>query len=279
MTNRTVGLGLVSLACLALGAVACGGSGGPVAMDDVPARYSEALCGKVYECCTPVQLMGNMFTGTDQKSCQVQMAGLLQLSVSQWKKSEMAGRIVYHGDKAGACIDAFKAATCTQLNAGMDPTSADPNCRSTIEPKVALAGACSQTEECIGGTCEGAVTSPPKDGVCKPFASSGASCSDASCADGTWCDNAGGSPTCKVTKADGLSCNSSNECMSGGCNGGDSSMGMPGTCGGKVAPGQCFASGCAVTPARPSLLSGLCAVAMVGLALLRARRSRHGRRP
>lgn len=211
------------------GGMACGGGGGSdIALSDLPPEIAQATCGKAFECCTAAEFMDQYGVATEAE-CVTQFTALLQSQVGVWQAAIDAGRLAYHAGNAGGCISALNDMSCADYaGSGGDPTG---SCDDPFEGLVAADGACSSSDECVSGYCEGATTSPPADGACKTRPAIGAMCPDFTCVDGAYCEFGAMGSTCVATKADGMSCNGGYECTSGGCNGGDPMMGTPGMCG------------------------------------------------
>lgn len=224
------------LAVVALvAAVGCGGGGGSVSMGDVPAKFSHAYCTKAFECCTSAEIavQFGFFNPpiTTEAECETTYTSLISGFFASEQAGITAGKIVYHGDAAGSCIDNVSSESCAEFAAN---TNGD--CKAAFTGTVATGTTCANDDECTTGYCMGATTQPPVNGTCADKPTNGQACPDFTCADGSFCDFSMQPPMCATPKADGMSCNSADECASHGCNGGNPMMGMPGTCG---APTMC----------------------------------------
>jgi hypothetical protein len=181
------------------GSVGMGGSGGGVGgsmggadagtpsnvpLERMPTELARALCEKMYACCSPAQLMNNLFAGSNQQSCQTNLATLLTLAVPSIQESLTRGRATYHGDKLGTCLMKLRAQDCAQARMSNLEESAVPECEQFLEPKVALGGDCSDSGDCINSYCEGAIDA--QLGKCAPKKQDGQTCEgDDQCASGS----------------------------------------------------------------------------------------------
>jgi hypothetical protein len=167
------------------GSVATGGSGGGNPLTNVPVDLATVVCHRLYECCTPDELMGNLVAGGTEQDCVVIYGGFVGLLVAAVQPSISAGRIAYHDDAFDACIPALGEIDCATLRAGTDDPAA-AQCGVVFEPLVAMGAACTQHGECINGWCEAA--SGSAEGQCAPKKTDGAECvDDGECVSG-YCD-------------------------------------------------------------------------------------------
>jgi len=156
------------------GSVAAGGSGGNP-LTNVPVDLATVVCHRLYECCTPDELMGNLVAGGTEQDCVVIYGGFVGLLVAAVQPSISAGRIAYHDDAFDSCIPALGEIDCATLRAGTDDPAA-AQCGVVFEPLVAMGGACTQHGECINGWCETAAGSA--EGQCAPKKADGIECVD-----------------------------------------------------------------------------------------------------
>lgn len=188
MRVRTLGYGLLA-ASLAIGACGGdsedgdggGGSGGGSAgmpLDDVLPAIVELQCNAIDSCAS--DLMSIYLSGMQ---CEDYFGRMFE--DGDWPnivKAVEDGRIVYHGDKAQACLDAWAALGCDMFT-----MRAPSICDETLEGTVEEGGACTLDGECKGpffckveGSCPG---------VCTARQGEGAACkSDDACQDGLGCD-------------------------------------------------------------------------------------------
>lgn len=149
-----------------------------------------------------------------------------QLQMSPSTVAEVrAGRILYNGNNAKACLDAYANATCDKTDeAGRAPV---PQCFELFRGAVDADGECFQDAECISGHCQIQVadqncpvgkcignTPPPA----LTFGQLGDSCSTGTCAAGLYCDIE--TFTCLNLLSNGAPCVTNADCGYGlGCAG------------------------------------------------------------
>ncbi len=208
-----------------------GGSGGSLGIDGLPAAYASHYCKKAFACCSSADIAVH-FAGlniTDEASCESQYTGLFMIAISQDKQAIADGTLVYDGDAAAACLDLLDTQSCTDFaRSGGDLSGA--SCPDPFTGKVAEGQSCVNDSVCTSGYCEGDTQAPVKAGICKAPPTSGRPCPDFTCAANLRCDFTTGTETCAPLLADGMPCDTGDDCTSGGCNGGDG-MGTQGTCG------------------------------------------------
>jgi hypothetical protein len=149
-----------------------------------------------------------------------------------------AGHLLYNGNNAKTCLDAYANATCDKTDeSGRAPT---PECFELFRGAVDADGECFQDEECISGDCQIQVadqtcamgkcvgnTPPPQFS----FGQAGDPCSTGTCAAGLFCDNA--TFKCATLVPSGGPCVTNADCAYGlGC------AGSPRTCKALPAVGQ-----------------------------------------
>jgi hypothetical protein len=201
---------------------ACGGGGsGTVALADFPAEYGAVYCAKAVECCTTAELEEQVLSSSEEECNQVFVGLLGTLLLPVLEDGVEQGRLIYHGDRIGDCIDALDAMSCDDFNSALSG-SGFTGCDDPFEPLVDVDGECGTDADCISGYCSGDSTDLEGNftyGVCAVAPTAGQPCDDFHCADGAWCD----SGTCAEPQADGAACSSRDSCASGACN--------EGTCG------------------------------------------------
>jgi hypothetical protein len=199
-----------------------GGGGGDVTIDKAPSELAAAICGHVFQCCDEQErgfLSASLMTPIpDEASCTTAFTGKFGGGFTDVQASVTAGRVQYHADKAGACIDHIDAASCGGL--GFLDTDL---CNQAFEGTVAAGGKCAIDEDCAGGFCKGA-TDGNVDGTCVATPKTGEACPDQECADGSFCNNDG---MCAALVANGGACTGNDECQSNHC---DMTGGAGGTC-------------------------------------------------
>ncbi len=210
------------LVTLALAVNTCGSPPNPtpaptLALADVPARMAEVVCHQSFACCTTAEVMQRyMGLGiTDEASCVTVASGLIQaFLIPQVQAGITAGRVVYHGDFAAACMNLYAALSCVEFShVGSDMPAACQNpfeglgqvgdpCHAEVE--------CTATNYCVGGTAA-------MDGMCAARPVLGQPCPDFTCATGLYCDNTPATPVCAAPLADGQACMTGDECQSDSC--------------------------------------------------------------
>ncbi len=212
MLNR--GFMSVVVVCGSLLGGACGGSDAdPVAAENYFDEAFKLTCERAFDCCTQSELDAQFGTldpqPTNVEECIAAYGAFAALIEPDFLASIEAGRTNYDADKAGACFDAARGLACAaDLDADL------PDCATIVTPKVALGGACSQSEECIGDascvTPDGAEL-----GECAAQAAIGEACASVECVDTAFCDFI--ADACVAKKANGEACAGSYECDSDYC--------------------------------------------------------------
>lgn len=169
------------------------GAGGSteLKLEDVPKAVAEAMCTGVSSCAGP--MFQTYLAGSDcvELYTNYVFEGSLAATIEAVEK----GTIVYHADKADACISGFGAVACDQTK------RAPEVCEEALQGTIAVGGDCTLDAECVGTAyCKVDATCP---GKCSPREASGAACSDNDdCQDGFGClDGKCGKPV-----ADGQPC-------------------------------------------------------------------------
>ena len=191
----------------------CGGgsgSDGPVPLDQVGSKFATVTCAKIFECCTPAEIMEEygFFGGgfTDEQDCVAKFAPFITQELQDETQAAIdAGKLTYNADKAGECLSLAESASCAEYN------SDGPNvCDQITTGLVAADAECSDDEECASGYCEG--DGDQSAGLCKTMPGVGDTCPDFECSNGNYCEF--GSPSiCAAQKADGQPCGSDEECI------------------------------------------------------------------
>jgi hypothetical protein len=144
-----------------------------------------------------------------------------RVSAAQDQASIAAGRIIYHPEKAQACLDALEVVLgCSVTNIfGAAAKAAENACKAAYEPTVADGAACYTSLECISQSCEIPFDCSMAccEGKCASStkAKVGESCANGeTCADGAYCEmDAMGAPTtCAAQAAEGQPCTSFDGC-------------------------------------------------------------------
>jgi hypothetical protein len=198
--------------------VGCGtvdrGSGVPI--DQAASEAARTICPKAYSCCTASQLMGNDSAGTDEPSCEQKTQQSYQSQLDGVQTSQDLGRARYDGGKLDACLKTIRSADCATLDMTNHVTGV-PGCESFVTPLVAVGGACSNDYECIESFCQRAPMTSG-DGVCQPYAGTGAPCSDQQkCGAGLVCDGSTNVCTILATPPTTNACFYASGCDVAGC--------------------------------------------------------------
>ncbi len=183
---------------------------------ELPGAVAASQCGSLFRCCNATELM-DRFDGSDppittEAECTSSFTALFQSAFGRQMEAIAAGRLLYNGDEAFACLMRIDAAAC-----GMATEVAQDSCNETVfVGTVAVTGMCRSDEECMGASvyCDGG--SQTQFGRCTAKPGVGASCTF-ECVDGAYCDFS--STTCVAKKPNGRACQQSLECTSDYCNG------------------------------------------------------------
>ena len=190
------------------------GCGGGISIEEYPTAFRDAYCKYLARC-------GSF---PDVATCQHANIGINLVIDPSSKSAIDKGKVIFDGNLAQDCLDAFGAQTCDQTDS--DGRAFFPaKCRDIVKGTVGDGGACALDAECLSGKCNitsTAMTCPM--GTCmggaKPVpGGTGAMCSSSTdCAVGFYCDFT--NQVCADLKAAGATCQSTNECAYGlGCAG------------------------------------------------------------
>jgi hypothetical protein len=190
---------------------ACGGSGdlgrpfGPVALAGYAATAREAYCRQLVRC-------GEV---EDLATCARVNVQLIVLAPANPADID-DGTAIYDPVQAGLCLDAIATASC-------DPTSEERRapiaaCSHVLTGTLLAGVSCAADRECISGRCDkSSPQCPPGDGCCTgvcagdtppTLAAVGASCANADCERGAYCDGL----TCQALRPLAAACNSQEQC-------------------------------------------------------------------
>lgn len=194
---------------------ACGGDdettpppgGGDLTVDELTAKTLDIRCSSGVEC--------HLYES--EAECKAtSMSGS-----AQYKASIAAGRIIYHPEKAQACLDALEQVLgCSIIDIfGPAVTAAEDACTEAYEPTVAEGGTCYGNPECISQNCEIPFDCSMAccEGKCAAVSQVkiGESCANGeACADDAYCQaDAMGTPTtCAARVTEGQPCSSFDAC-------------------------------------------------------------------
>lgn len=163
-----------------------------IPMEELPAEIAAVYCGEILPCLGPLE--GLFLNGAD---CEETFGAQFEdQQVPQWEAAIEAGTLVYHADKARACLDAFAATGCD-----IPSTRTPAECEEALEGTVALGEDCNAGLECAGVAYCHFVNQCP--GTCEALEPAGATCvADDNCEDGLSCQ--GGN--CQAPGAEGDAC-------------------------------------------------------------------------
>ena len=204
-----------------VGLASCGGDDAqPITVDELPGEYARALCGQARACAG--ELVDVFFGGLD---CVTLYTNALEdAELENLKTSIEAGRVVYDAGRAGDCIAALGALSCSEL---VNPQPAA--CEDALRGTIAEGDSCGSDFECMGDAfCDRPAGACP--GTCTARRAAGGECvEDDHCRAGLEC----GATTmrCVDPAGDGMPCEggSAPECEPGlVCLG--QMAGTPGTC-------------------------------------------------
>jgi hypothetical protein len=222
-------IGLILLAHLLLAGDGGGGGdddgiGDNLLFEDIDDVASTTICAKIFECCDATERMEEfgLFTPVPQNEaeCVTAYKGIYAAFLPMMQARIDAGTVVYHGDKAAQCMNAVAAASCAAWGGSQNIDATDPSCEQTFSGTVANGTACTDSEECADGSCDG------DPGMCTAFVAMGQSCLGGTCADGLYCKyNENGTAVCTTQEANGTACSDNGTCASDFC---DIPMGMVG---------------------------------------------------
>lgn len=205
---------------------ACGGGtdsgsvddGPSIALAELPAKYSEALC-QVFTSCVG-DLYGIFRPG---ETCLKNISITIEEALATLPDAVDAGRVKYHGTKTQKCLDDLAAGSCDTL-AQRQPES----CKAALEGTIEQGGACTLDAECTGQQyCKTSAACP---GSCAPYEKAGGACSsNDNCASGLKC---GDNLHCVAPSKAGEACEQGEPKCADGllCLGQDSTAKTPGSC-------------------------------------------------
>lgn len=198
---------------------------------DLTTRLGTAYCSYAIRCGTTSFFEQYLLRSTIT-NCATQTAtyfanttfGQYQLAIDQ-------GTLIYHSDRAAACLASFDALGCGPTALSGPP----PACRETFVGAVADGGSCTISEECSATSfCSATGTTC---GACMHRPQIGESCASLACADDAWCD----AGTCAAFLPAGSACDAAaGSCASGlACTASVCTATTPGAAG-----EACSAAGC-----------------------------------
>ncbi|MCC6646007.1 MAG: hypothetical protein IT374_10605 [Polyangiaceae bacterium] len=195
------------------------GATGPT-LAELPAKFAQVSCDVANQCfgadVLKIYLGGEDCLTRTQRAIEDGDIGYAQQLVTDKK-------LTYDAAKAQACLDAYRAGGCAQLD-----MRAPAACNEVFGGKGAAGDACQIGAECSPGMfCQAGAACP---GKCAALQAAGAACTDDDqCADGLKCT--GG--VCAAPAAEGEACGGGTklDCKSGlACAGADDKTQKPGVC-------------------------------------------------
>jgi hypothetical protein len=176
-------------------------------------------CAGILPCLGPLESF--FLNGAD---CEDSLTAQLEdQAVPRWQAAIDAGTLVYHPDKARACLDAFADVGCD-----IPSSRTPPECEEALEGTVALGDDCNDGMECAGVAYCQFVNQCP--GTCEALEAAGSPCSDdGDCEDGLSCQNG----DCAAPAGEGDACGGADDpdCSLGLlCLGEDEEAGTSGAC-------------------------------------------------
>jgi hypothetical protein len=222
----------VLIACSLVAAACGGGSSDPVPLEQLGRRTGEVMCGKMAECCTAAEFMDEVGVA-NESACNALFGGFIDGFLTPvLVDSVEAGRLVYHGDRFAACLEAMAEMSCAELHGGMADDLGFAGCDDPFEGQVADGEACANDVDCVSDHCSGDsvdLDGNPMLGTCGREPGAGDPCDDGECADDAWCDRTTATATCRAPLPDSSTCSSDDQCQSGRCLGADQGDGSCGT--------------------------------------------------
>lgn len=204
----------------------CGGDDGVSGENVPPDQLAEALgpvtCAKLFECCTAEEVMEQLLGAETVEECeQFYLAFIGSFFEPVLEDSIAEGRVVYHGEIIGGCIDAYAALSCPEMSAVLAGDGPFQGCGDPFEPQVALGGECANDFDCIDGFCPDASvdfeTGEITYGTCVGIPAIGDPCVDNECGDDAYCETTAEGDTCEARLANGSGCTFDDDCESDFC--------------------------------------------------------------
>ena len=205
---------------------ACGGSdtagsgdtGPSVSLEELPAKYSEALCQVFTNC------VGDLYNiYRPGETCLKDVSITVQEELATLPNAVDTGRVKYNGTKTQKCLDDIAAGDCTTLSR-REPES----CQAALEGTVKEGEDCTLDAECIGDQyCKRGDSCP---GKCAPYEQAGGACvRHDNCVSGLKC---GDTKRCVAPSQKGDACQQGEPKCADGllCLGEDSTAKTPGVC-------------------------------------------------
>src|SRR5687768_1136443 len=105
--------------------VGCGDDGGgEIALDQLDDESARVQCAKIFECCDAAEQMAQFAflnpPPTNEAECITAFQALFAGQFAQYQASITAGTMVYHGDRAGNCLNTVESASCSEFQSSFD---------------------------------------------------------------------------------------------------------------------------------------------------------------
>jgi hypothetical protein len=221
------------IVCSLASVTACdGGSGDPVPLEQFGRRTGEVMCGKMADCCTAAEFMDEVGVA-NESACNALFGGFIDGFLTPVLiESVEAGRLVYHGERFAACLDAMAALSCADLQESMAEDLAFAGCEDPFEGLVVDGQQCANDVDCVSDYCRGDSVDFEGNrelGTCGHKPGAGEPCDGDECSGDAWCDRTSGTPTCRAPLPDSSECSVDDQCQSGHCLGTEQADGTCGT--------------------------------------------------
>jgi hypothetical protein len=149
--RRLTGRSTFVVAVLASVATGCG-SGSAIPLDQFNDEFAKTLCRRYYTCCDVIERGADPELGSTEAECVAVFTAAFAGSGAGVQADIDAGLLVYHGDKARACLDDLATLSCEEYGMEFD-LNRIPNCVALAEGKVALGDTCSNSDRCTSRFC------------------------------------------------------------------------------------------------------------------------------
>ena len=194
------------VAALCLGA--CGaGDGDSIPIDELAGRAMDAVCALEIRC----------GAAPDRAACEESVYQRLQLEADV-----KAGKVIYDGRAAAACLNAYGTLGCSASDAALFNASHQQSCDDVVKGTVAAGGSCLTDDECLSEACDKSTCNSALEccaGTCTARIPAGGDCSavGARCAQDLFCrrNTVDQTAICTARIADGQPCTSSDVCVTG----------------------------------------------------------------
>lgn len=183
-------------------------------LQDFALNTSEALCEKIFECCTPEERQAELGVNAETVADCVNQGAFFAFAFGygQLDESVKEERILIDSQMAEMCVQSIANTSCTDFNAPNTLQANAPGCREVFAPQADLGDLCEVDQDCKQGFCYGSSQSGAR---CTELPQQGEPCPALNCAQGSYCDSF--DTVCEPAKSDGEPCFERSECLSGYC--------------------------------------------------------------